>query len=46
MKACPSYPKLFQTRALSGGQKNQEITSKHKTYLDCTVGLRKKKCMC
>jgi len=21
MKACPSYPKLFQTRALSGGGK-------------------------
>lgn len=30
MKAYTSYPKLFQTRALSGGgQKNQEITSEH-----------------
>jgi len=39
MKACPSYPKLFQTRALSGGgKKNQEISSKREPCLDCTVG--------
>lgn len=46
MKACPSYPKLFQTRALSGGGQKKIKKSHQNMYLVWIVLLAEKKSAC
>lgn len=46
MKACPSYPKLFQTRALSGGRKKIKKSVQNVNLVWIVLLAEKKKGMC